>query len=506
MKKLLLSALGACALLSVQAQSRTEKVLFTTGGNYGAANNQVQLCTLDPTSYEVDTIQSFPGDFSNAIYRVGTQAFVHVGRAFGHPAGGDALVRVDIPTGNIIDSTQTGVSGLQKIYSNENIVAFNCGFGATGSYFVAVDANDLSNVLFQDTVITENTTGLAYYNNQLFTTFTQNDSGKVAVFDINSTVEFNRVISLDTLSSNIGSAVVTENGYLVATNTKYDAMYNVLYTGVSAVELNTDSYVSDTSLYGGSLFAVDGNSVLGDFGGGLDWYDLNTGTITNWASLYPSAYVLDTLHDWSYIQNTDFFSYGNVQQLNENGSILNTFTTDISGSAIDLVYNRPPYQNWISEYHTYGVADTFVIDAVDSDWMDVISFNNPTTLSGATSATLLDSAVIYNPGSFSGLDTISIEACDAFGFCSTVHIAINAFPLGINDVEQNAITIYPNPTKDVVNFSQTVDLVRVYDLSGKLQREAQQVKNMNLSALPKGMYIIQVSSEGSTQTDKIIVE
>ena len=507
MKKLLLTALGAMALIQTQAQTRTEKVLFTTGGSYGSANNQVQLCTLDPTTNEIDTIQSFLGDFSNAVYRVGTQAFVHVGRAYGHASGGDALVRVDIPTGNIMDSTQTGVSGLQKIYSNGTVVAYNCGYGATGSYFVGVDAYDLSNVIFQDTVITSNSSGLAYYNEQLFATYTQNDSGKVAVFDIGTDISFNRVISLDTLSSNIGSAVVTESGYLVATNTKYDAMYNVLYTGVSAVELNTDSYVSDTTLYGGSLYAVDGDYVLGNFGGGLDVYNINTGAINNWASLYPSAYVLDTISGLSYIQNTDFFSYGNVQQLDGSGSVNSTLVTDMSGSAIEMVYNNKPFQNWVSDYHTYGTADTFLIDAVDSDWMDVVTFSNPSTQQAGTSVSIYqDSSVIYNPGSFSGVDTISVEACDAFGYCSTVYIAINAFPLGTEDVKQNTITIYPNPTSGLVNFSKVVENVLVFDLSGKLQLQANNTQQVNLAEFNAGLYIIQYSVEGTIQTDRIIVE
>lgn len=84
-----------------------------------------------------------------------------------------------------------------------------------------------------------------------------------------------------------------------------------------------------------------------------------------------------------------------------------------------------------------------------------------------------------------------------------------AAPLSVSDFEVNAIRFYPNPTTGLLNITLVEDsTVSVIDLTGK------QVINKNLklgdatidmSSLTKGMYLIQVTGENYSKTEKIIL-
>lgn len=74
------------------------------------------------------------------------------------------------------------------------------------------------------------------------------------------------------------------------------------------------------------------------------------------------------------------------------------------------------------------------------------------------------------------------------------------------DMENTTLSFYPNPTKDEVNFSTTIDAVEVIDLSGKVVMKAENTNRINISALPAGAYYLKLHSNGKTITQKAIKE
>ncbi|MFC4165195.1 T9SS type A sorting domain-containing protein [Epilithonimonas zeae] len=73
--------------------------------------------------------------------------------------------------------------------------------------------------------------------------------------------------------------------------------------------------------------------------------------------------------------------------------------------------------------------------------------------------------------------------------------------LAVNDINKIEITIYPNPAKDILNFSQDVSNFRISDLSGKVVKQiSSSEKSINVSKLAKGNYII----SGKTKTGETI--
>ncbi|WP_029293401.1 T9SS-dependent choice-of-anchor J family protein [Chryseobacterium hispalense] len=86
---------------------------------------------------------------------------------------------------------------------------------------------------------------------------------------------------------------------------------------------------------------------------------------------------------------------------------------------------------------------------------------------------------------------------------------VDASSLAVNDVTRNNadIKIYPNPIKDLLNINSDKKLnsIEIFSLTGQLiktiDKDARQV---NVSDLKKGVYLLRVKSEGKDQSFKIV--
>lgn len=81
--------------------------------------------------------------------------------------------------------------------------------------------------------------------------------------------------------------------------------------------------------------------------------------------------------------------------------------------------------------------------------------------------------------------------------------------MAVTDVQKNHFAVYPNPVADVLHISGDAEIsnVQIYDYSGKLWRsESVRFKkaDLNLSSLPKGSYVVSVTSNQKKSSYKII--
>ena len=88
---------------------------------------------------------------------------------------------------------------------------------------------------------------------------------------------------------------------------------------------------------------------------------------------------------------------------------------------------------------------------------------------------------------------------------------IHTFPVSIDQAEEGTISLYPNPANDVLNIalqSSEVNEVAVIDIYGKTALRANVAEGSNtldISALPAGMYFVQLRAAGSVKaTQKLI--
>ena len=83
-------------------------------------------------------------------------------------------------------------------------------------------------------------------------------------------------------------------------------------------------------------------------------------------------------------------------------------------------------------------------------------------------------------------------------------------PLGIEDLSVDTFSVAPNPVKDIItiNSSTGFDTVKVFNQLGQLviksNSKSMDDNRLDLSSLNPGMYLMQINSDNSSKTVKII--
>jgi len=104
---------------------------------------------------------------------------------------------------------------------------------------------------------------------------------------------------------------------------------------------------------------------------------------------------------------------------------------------------------------------------------DFLNYNNGSPFTGSVKA-------VYEG---------NIEA-DAFSF------QVGGVMLGVNDSRLKSLSLFPNPTKDILHFSEEISNLKITDLSGKVIKQiSNSEKSINVSKLMKGTYIITATSK-----------
>ena len=67
------------------------------------------------------------------------------------------------------------------------------------------------------------------------------------------------------------------------------------------------------------------------------------------------------------------------------------------------------------------------------------------------------------------------------------------------------LNIYPNPVKDVLTIEGNYTSVDVFDMFGKLVLSSEYTKNINVSTLANGIYMLNITTEKGIQTQKITI-
>jgi len=70
------------------------------------------------------------------------------------------------------------------------------------------------------------------------------------------------------------------------------------------------------------------------------------------------------------------------------------------------------------------------------------------------------------------------------------------------------IKMYPNPVSDILYFNtdQEINKVILFDMLGRKIIEQKSVKNISVSDLQKGSYILKLFSDKGVHTEKVVVE
>ena len=138
-------------------------------------------------------------------------------------------------------------------------------------------------------------------------------------------------------------------------------------------------------------------------------------------------------------------------------------------------------------------------NATNFQWLDCS--NNLTTISGQTNRAFT--------GVLNGSYAVEINIANV---CIDTSDCITIKNIGIKPTPKQSVTLYPNPTKDVVTitFTQPVEsaYIRIVSINGQTISEKRNVKgtqeNFYLTEIPLGVFFIEVVEKDKITRAKII--
>lgn len=115
----------------------------------------------------------------------------------------------------------------------------------------------------------------------------------------------------------------------------------------------------------------------------------------------------------------------------------------------------------------------------------------------------------YDPCNITVEDTFFEETVDSFG--QAIDFTLNVATLGINSFDKNALSVYPNPARNVLNISYKSDIndVKIYNLLGQ-EVLSETIKSsdfqLNTSELSTGTYVVKLFADQAQYSYKLIKE
>lgn len=346
-------------------------------------------------------------------------------------------------------------------------------------------------------------------------------------------------ISVFSIDNGLPGALVAASEIFVFT----DSAFQVLdFSFPDLVVLNVDTYLVAVREYSDNV--TIGTST-GKFTEGTVWINWPTSPFGNWANsedfgaqfsrtftIRPNFGACEVVVDTAFVQQPSCPDANDGVVLVEATAGFGGLTFDWSNGDTDS----------IAEFLTGQVYTVTIEDGLgcktDASYdlsvvapivitVDVTNASTPTATDGEASASVTGGTAPYTyewsndstSAAVSGLavGTVSVTVTDANG-CDNVATATVSSGVGIITPTNNlAAKIYPNPAANQLFVEVTLDntsdvSIAVLNSLGQVvinQTETNvQVMNtsVDVSALPAGIYMIQVSSENASSTQKLIVE
>ena len=152
---------------------------------------------------------------------------------------------------------------------------------------------------------------------------------------------------------------------------------------------------------------------------------------------------------------------------------------------------------------------TFIEPFISVFLFNDCSFLQNVTCLATTPPTLADNTVFPYPN----IATLNVPCGNLEAYSSATSFWNMFFPgrieedcSGLEDAEFAELSVYPNPTRGKVSFNQAIEKVEVIDLSGKTLQTYENANEINIDALPAGVYHLRMTIGDKTTTRKVIKE
>ncbi len=151
-----------------------------------------------------------------------------------------------------------------------------------------------------------------------------------------------------------------------------------------------------------------------------------------------------------------------------------------------------------------GVTFTDLSTNTPTSWSWVFDGGTPAT------STLKQPPLIHyaTPGTYD----VSLTVTNAFGFDELVQVGyIYVGGVGVDELSQNSIRVYPNPVKDVVTIEtgSNIQQVQIFNITGQIvmtEQASSKSVTLNTSMLRSGIYFLKVKTDSGSFDKKINVQ
>ena len=110
----------------------------------------------------------------------------------------------------------------------------------------------------------------------------------------------------------------------------------------------------------------------------------------------------------------------------------------------------------------------------------------------------------YHNGNTTSKDITYVKkGADVWGFPLNLTVGLRKLTENSNE-----LILYPNPAKNLINITteNKVERVEIFDFQGKLVKEFSNQKQLNISSLEIGLYLVKIYSKGNVLSEKFVKE
>ena len=167
-----------------------------------------------------------------------------------------------------------------------------------------------------------------------------------------------------------------------------------------------------------------------------------------------------------------------------------TLTVHPVSETFDTVYACEHYEWNGTDYTSSTDFTNPMTDIYGCDSIVQLHLNIHNTLYGTVFDTTYDGNYIWNDSVYTHSGIYKQYFTTIYGCDSIVTLILTVYgnTEGIIGMDDEPVRVFPSPTSGVVNFSEKIDQVEVFDMTGRLLGHYVNVRSIDLSALPKGTY------------------
>jgi len=187
--------------------------------------------------------------------------------------------------------------------------------------------------------------------------------------------------------------------------------------------------------------------------------------------------------------------------------VIYSATSDLPGAALTEITRVPVpiVDEDAGTIKTVGIEATvdaqYLVCTIEIPDSDTAQFSVGSNNLGETAPTYISSAAcgIATPATMAGI-----------GF-PDVHLIMSVrdfVTLSVDDYNLDAISVYPNPTKDFINInianSESIEKVELFDITGKRVLNFTNTTKINITNLSNGTYLLHVKTDKGSINKKVI--